>query len=278
MIELLPRPLRLLEHYEDGEQARHFRFRLEAPVAADLQAVAGQFFMLVVPGHGEAPFTYVSLPDGNGEFTTLIRRMGNLTQALFALPAGALLGYRGPLGHGWPAGCLQQRLLVVAGGCGLAPLAGVIETAARQNLQALSVVYGARHAAAQVLGRERARWREKLRFIETFDQPAPGQRGGTPLVHLDELFAAGLPDAVLCCGPERLMLASAEACCQRGVPGERIWLSMERRMHCGVGLCGHCYIGASYACTDGPTYRYDHYLSLQRACPSSGRPAQAWHC
>lgn len=274
MIDSTPRRLHLLEQYEDGEDSRHFSLRIEQPAASDLAAKAGQFFMLTLPGVGEAPFTYVSLPDAQGCFTALVRRAGRLTQALFDQPAGSVLGYRGPFGHGWPLFFNAQPLLVVAGGCGLAPLAGVIEQASRQAMPArLSVIYGARHSGAQVLGRERARWQQTLPFIETFDQAAPGQRQGTPLLHLDEVFAAGPPAALLCCGPEPLMRASAEACLKRGLRADRIWLSLERRMHCADGLCGHCYLGSSYVCQDGPTYRYDRYLQLLgRSSPISQAP------
>lgn len=263
MINLTPRRLLLEDSYEDGEDSRHFSFRIEAPSAADLAAMPGQFFVLAVPGHGEAPFTYVSLPNAAGRFSALIRRCGALTAALFERASGSMLGYRGPFGKGWPLFLHQQQVLLVAGGCGLAPLAGLLDEASRHRLPArLSVIYGARHAATQVLGRERQRWRQAMPFIETFDTAAPGQRQGLPCAHIDELFPAQPPDALLCCGPEALMRASAEACLQRGVAPSRIWLSIERRMHCADGLCGHCYVGASYACRDGPTYRYDRYLHL----------------
>ncbi len=263
MIDSTPRRLIVLDQYDDGEDARHFSLRIEQPQTSDLAAKPGQFFMLALPGFGEAPFTYVSLPDAQGCFTALVRRCGQLTRALFEQPAGSVLGYRGPFGHGWPLFFSNSRVLLVAGGCGLVPLAGVIEEAARQRRPSqLTVLYGARHSAAQVLGRERLRWQQALPFIETLDQALPGQLQGSPLEHFDLLFAGQPPQALLCCGPEPLMRASAEACLQLGVPAQRIWLSLERRMHCADGLCGHCYLGSSYVCQDGPTYRYDRYLQL----------------
>ncbi|MCG4455916.1 FAD/NAD(P)-binding protein [Pseudomonas sp. MMS21-TM103] len=266
MIDLTPRKLLLLDHYADGEEARHFSLRIDKPAAADRAVIPGQFFMLTVPGFGEAPFTYLKLPDQQGRFDALVRRMGALTQALFEQPPGAVLGYRGPFGKGWPLFFCAHRVLVVAGGCGLAPLAGVIDEASRHRLPLqLSVIYGARNSAAQVLGRERERWRKSLRFMETCDEAKPHQRQGSPLDHFDELFAHEAPEAVLCCGPEALMLATAEACVQRGIAPHKIWLSLERRMHCADGLCGHCYLGTEYVCKDGPTYRYDRYLQVQAA-------------
>ncbi|MCQ4347157.1 FAD-binding oxidoreductase [Pseudomonas stutzeri] len=262
MLELTPRPLRLLDSYADGRDARHFRLRIAQPLASDRAALPGQFFMLGVPGLGEAPFTYVSAPDAAGEFDALIRRSGRLTARLFELPDGALLGYRGPFGLGWPEPEALREVLAVAGGCGLAPLAGWIETARLRPESGVRVLYGARSAEHQVLGRERARWRAALPLVETLDEGGPGGLRGSPLGQLDRLCAEALPQAVLCCGPEAFMLAIAKACVRRGVAAERIWLSVERRMHCAVGLCGHCYVADSYACVDGPTYRYDRYRAL----------------
>lgn len=269
MNDSTPRRLLLQRHYADGEDAQHFSLRIELPRPSDLAAIPGQFFMLSVPGVGEAPFTYVSPPDEDGHFSALIRRVGRLTAALFERADGAVLGYRGPFGKGWPLFFGPRRVLAVAGGCGLAPLAGVIQECVEHRLPLqLSVIYGARRAGAQVLGRERAEWRRHLPFIETLDEAPAGMRQGSPLRHLDELFAAGKPDAVLCCGPEPLMLATAEECLARGLAAEQLWLSLERRMHCAEGLCGHCYLGPGYVCRDGPTYRYDRFLALQ------GRPTE----
>jgi anaerobic sulfite reductase subunit B len=264
MNDSTPRRLLLQGQYADGEDARHFSFRIELPWASDLATIPGQFFMLALPGYGEAPFTYVSPPDRSGRFTALIRRVGRLTDALFAKTDDSVLGYRGPFGKGWPLIFSAKRVLAVAGGCGLAPLAGLIQEAVSHCLpMQLSVIYGARHAGAQVLCRERAAWRQRLALIETLDEAPAGMRQGSPLQHFDELFAATPPEAVLCCGPEPLMLATAEACLQRGLSADTVWLSLERRTHCADGLCGHCYLGPSYVCRDGPTYRYDRFLQLQ---------------
>lgn len=278
MIDLTPRRLTLLHNHADGEDARLLELRIETPTAADLAAQPGQFCMLSLPGQGEAPFTYVQPPQADGRFSALVRRTGRLTEALCALPEGALLGYRGPYGRGWPDALSSQQVLVIAGGCGLAPLAGLIDRLLAQQPDRVQVIYGARHAAAQVLGGLRQRWRAQNGYLETCDQAPPGQRQGSPLAHLDALFARQQPDCVLCCGPEPLMLASAEACLQRGVPATQIWLSLERRMHCGVGLCGHCHLGASYACVDGPTYSYAEYLQLQQACGAYAVPQAYRHC
>ncbi|WP_375738631.1 FAD-binding oxidoreductase [Pseudomonas boanensis] len=258
-----PRRVHLLCQYPDGENARHFSFRIARPQPRDFEVIPGQFFMLSVPGYGEAPFSYVSVPDLEGRFDALIRRQGGLTAALFEQPEGALLGYRGPFGKGWPLLLGNERLLLVAGGCGLAPLAGVVDEAGLALYPIrMTVIYGARHRQSQVLGRERERWKGRVTLHETCDDEPLGQCHGNPLQQLRTQLVLERPDAVFCCGPEPFMQAVAGECLKHGVLANRIWLSIERNMACGTGLCGHCYLGSSYVCTDGPTYRYDRYREL----------------
>ncbi len=266
---LTPYPVRIADVYDDGEDARHFTFE---PLDSHgiVQASPGQFFMLTLPGAGEAPFTYTGIPDNNGRFDALVRRVGKLTRELLNTRPGQIVGCRGPYGHGWPVESLTGRTLVVSGGCGLAPLASVIDALSVSG-SPLAVIYGARTPASQVLSRERGRWQGKVTLLETFDIPAPGKaRTGTPLVALDEALEAlgGDPDAVLTCGPEVMMDHVAAEMVRRGIPPEKIWLSLERRMHCGVGLCGHCYVASTYACRQGPTYRWDELSHLRKSAPS----------
>ena len=56
------------------------------------------------------------------------------------------------------------------------------------------------------------------------------------------------------CGPERMMQATVDVLRERGVPDERIYVTLERHMDCGVGLCGHCQLGQFFVCQDGPVF------------------------
>ena len=96
---------------------------------------------------------------------------------------------------------------------------------------------------------------------------------------MDEALDGQGPEAVLTCGPEVMMNAVGEAMVARGVAPERIFLSLERRMHCGGGLCGHCYLGSSYVCTNGPTYRWDELCRLRaQSVPRSALPREVRSC
>jgi len=263
MVSLVPRSLQLLAFHDDGEVARHFSFALDSPRPGDQAVMPGQFFMLTVPDVGEAPFTYVRPPDWRGGFSALVRREGAVSSALFDLQPGAQLGYRGPYGIGWPDLSSIRRVLLVAGGSGLAAMVGLIEALLRGGHEGgLTLLYGARSPGHQVLPLERESWRGRLELVETLDTTADGQPGCNPLQPLPGLLARLAPEAVLCCGPEPMMQGVAEVCLRHGMPPMSIWLSMERRLECGMGRCGHCHVGRSTACQEGPVYRYDHYLDL----------------
>jgi NAD(P)H-flavin reductase len=53
-----------------------------------------------------------------------------------------------------------------------------------------------------------------------------------------------------------MMRFAASALAARGVGAERTYVSMERNMQCGIGHCGHCQLGPTLVCRDGPVYRW----------------------
>lgn len=266
MLQLKPNAIRIVDFYDDGEDAKHFTFE---PVGFthDIGINIGQFFMLTVPGFGQATFTYTTLPAENGRFVALIRKVGKLTNALFSLKKGAILGYNGPFGVGWPCNdLLNTPVLIVAGGCGLAPVAATIEhliNIGQANLT--TVIYGAGNAKSQILAKERAYWKSKLLLTETLLTGGDTAYQGTPSDHISTVLTEHhiQPQIVLTCGPEAMMKSVANTCIDISIKQEKIWLSLEKRMRCGVGLCGHCYLANELVCIQGPTYRYDKLLQLE---------------
>ena len=279
MLSLLPEMAHLIDRYPDGTDALHLRFRLANGVR--WQAQSGQFFMLSVMGIGEAAFTFVSLPNSDGEFSALVRNVGHLTAALFELPVGSVVGVRGALGQAWPI-LENKSVLVIAGGCGLAPLASWLDLRLQQENQQTVLLYSVKNNDSQILAQERLAWQQQsLPMLMVEDDPtwhsteqlaqATGQRLDAALALLPEP-----PQAVLTCGPEAMMLAVGEMLRQRGVAPKHIYLSLERRMHCGVGLCGHCYLGSSLVCKEGTVFD----LSRVQALLAQQLPSEAaWqHC
>ena len=277
MLNHIPDPIQLLDYVDDGEHARHYRFRLLSQNNNhDWQNVqAGQFFMLNVASIGEAPFTFTEPPNEHGEFRAFIRQMGKVTSTLFLMQAGDILGARGPFGRGWPLEKIKNgNTIMVAGGCGLAPLVNLIDrlTSPADNLHNNSqrvLVYGARNRQSQMLNPERARWQDKISIFNTLDEFSSEDRSssatkGSPLDVLAQAVAIfdSPPKTALLCGPELMMNRLAKYFIDYGLSPESIFLSIERRMHCAVGLCGHCYIGSKYVCKDGPTFSWQELQSL----------------
>jgi len=271
MFNLVPDTIELLDYVEDGENTRHYRFRLhdKSKYISWQQAQPGQFFMLNVPAIGEAPFTFTSLPNADGEFRALIRQMGQVTSGLFAMQAGDTLGARGPFGRGWPlAEIAKEDLLIVAGGCGLAPLVNLIDTLIAQcNEQQITLIYGARNEQSQMLNLERDRWQQDIAIIDVIESPSAKTENqeteqqnfiGTPVDVLPQAMTtfSPSPSTVLLCGPEMMMNHIADHFTDAGLSANAIFLAVERRMHCAVGLCGHCYINNQYACKQGPTFSW----------------------
>ncbi|WP_227876514.1 iron-sulfur cluster-binding protein [Photobacterium frigidiphilum] len=272
MFNMTPVPIEVVDFYDDGQDTRHYHFRLHGlengvekeTLSAWQKAQSGQFFMLSLPGVGEAPFTFTELPNEQGKFGALVRQMGSVTHALFECAVGDIIGARGPFGKGWPmAAMADQRILIIGGGCGIAPLASVInELIETQNYRQLEVIYATRNSATLMLNPERARWRHFIPLFNVVEDTAglsdPDYYQGTVLGLLPTvLHSFGTqPDLVLMAGPEAMMEAAAEYLVAYGIQPDAINLSIERRMHCAVGLCGHCYLQDRYVCTDGPTFTW----------------------
>ncbi len=266
-LSMTPQAVHLIDQYDDGENSRHYTFQLAQPTDEIIKP--GQFFTLTLPNFGEAAFTYLTPPNNQGQFQALIRRAGSLTSELFNTQTGTLLGYRGPFGSGlWPIETIKdKRVLFIAGGIGLPPLATAIATLLEKSSN-IGLIYGSRDPAGQVLKLEREEWHKQIPIIETFDHTSGNQLTGTPLDHLDAISQklGGEPEAVLTCGPEVMMSAVGSYFTDKGLAEESIWLALERRMHCGIGLCGHCYFGSSYVCTNGPVYSWAEFIKQQNRC------------
>ena len=222
---------------------------------------AGQFDMLYAFGVGEVPISTSGDHESRGPLTHTIRAVGPVTQALCTLEPGATIGVRGPFGSEWPlAEAAGGDLLVVAGGIGLAPLRPAVRHALanRDDYGAVSVLVGARTPDDLLYVPELEGWRARLdvEVDVTVDAAAAGWHGRVGLV--TTLIPGAVVDpanaSAFVCGPEVMMTFVVRALVERGLPVERIWVSMERNMRCAVGHCGHCQLGPTLICRDGAVY------------------------
>jgi len=249
----LPRPLRILA--VTSQTAIDWTFRLES----DLVPEYGQFLELSLPGLGEAP---ISISDfGPGWLELTIRKVGRVTDGIFALRPGDTVYARGPYGHGFdPAVYRGKNLLVVTGGTGLAPVKSLIQYFAshRDELTGFDLICGFKTPADVLFGAEIQSWRAAAEVILTVDRDCEGWTGQTGLVthHIEQFnFRPGLTEAIVV-GPPPMMKFSTLGLLQRGLPEAAITVSFERRMSCGLGKCGHCKIDETYVCLEGPVFNY----------------------
>ena len=217
----------------------------------------GQFNMLCAAGHGEVPISVSAMT--RGVLTHTVRSVGTATAALTKLPAGSTLGVRGPFGRGWPVSELRGKdVVVVAGGLGLAPLRPAVHhlIAHRQDFGRLVLLYGARTPLDLLFTHEVERWRGRFDIdaMVTVDAASRSWRGEVGVV--TKLFRRLSIDAdhaaALVCGPEIMMRFATAGLVDLGIDEGDIWLSMERNMQCGAGVCGHCQLGPYLICRDGP--------------------------
>lgn len=219
----------------------------------------GQFVMAALPAFSAAPISISRFAAGGIELT--IRAAGPTTTAITRLARGDELGLRGPLGTSWPIELAQGRdVVIVTGGIGLAPLRPLIEAvlAERDRFGPVRIFYGARTRRDQLFGDELDRWagRGDVDVQLTVDRAGPEWFGRVGIVtHLfDRATWDGSNAIAFVCGPERMMTASIETLRERGVTADRTWVTLERHMDCGVGLCGHCQMGRYFVCRDGPVF------------------------
>ena len=230
----------------------------------------GQFNMLYIPGIGESPISISSAPlDRN--LTHTIRIAGDVTTHISRVNAGDVIGIRGPFGNGWPIEEIQDMdLMIIGGGLGIAPLRSVIRHILNSAKRAKShkqgfvkekrfVLYGAKTPKDIIFRDEFPRYGDAFQVFLTVDKVDPEEywRGGTGLVGklLGRVAFNPLGIVVFVCGPEVMMQSIIKEMILRGVPGEKIFISMERNMNCGTGTCGHCMFGPSFVCKDGPVFR-----------------------
>jgi NAD(P)H-flavin reductase len=232
----------------------------------------GQFVELSIMGIGEAPLSVSSPPGPQKFFELAIRRVGNVTAAAHRLNVGDRVGIRGPFGTCFPVEESRgQDLLFVAGGIGLVPLRSFIKHVLerRSDYGEVILLFGARTPAEQLFQGELGEWRNRkdLRYLETVDRPDADWKG--PVGVITTLFPKIRFDAsrtfCIVVGPPvmyRYVILEAKG---KGIPDGHIFLSLERRMKCGIGKCGHCQINHLYACQDGPVFRYSDLLRVREA-------------
>lgn len=264
----LPRKGRITHLQELSPTEKLFRIELEQP----FRHIPGQFVMVSLFGIGEAPISIASSPTQGDPFELVVRKVGALTTALHALSVGDPVGIRGPFGNGFPVEHLSGKdLLMVAGGTGIIPLRSMIRYAIdqRRNFGRVVVLLGCKTPQDLLFAEEYRQWEERfdIHFSCTVNRADPEWKGNVGLI--TELIPRAEVDPgktfSLLVGPAPMVKAVVERLLEHGIPSNHVFLSMDRRMRCGLGKCGHCQLDGLYTCQNGPIFRYSEVSGVAEA-------------
>ena len=249
----LPVPHRVVARRAETADTVTLRFEPVGPALPDF--LPGQFAMVHSFGRGEIPVS-VSSVQATGGLAHTVRSVGAVSDGVCAARVGDVVGIRGPYGTSWGAERAHGRdVVIVAGGIGFAPLRPLILAvlAEPEAYGRVNVLIGARTPSDLIARAEVASWATAFTGV-TVDRPEVDWRGDVGVVTQllgRARFEPGETTAFVC-GPEPMIRATARDLVHRGVPGERIQVSLERNMRCATGHCGHCQLGPLLLCQVGP--------------------------
>ena len=222
----------------------------------------GQFVQVRLPHIGEATFAPCSDPKDQEHFSLCIRSCGSTTNEMVDLLPGGYLEVRGPYGNGWPIRELKNKdIVLVSGGLGVVPLRPLIFDLlrTRSSYGRISLFSGFRTQAHLLFREDFENW-SKLLDLNVYTE----QKNNDKLCH-HGMVTEGIErhklkikqTIALICGPEVMILPVVNSLLQKGITKEQMFVSLERRMECGIGVCQHCNIGKYLVCKDGPIFRFD---------------------
>jgi NAD(P)H-flavin reductase len=279
---------------DEAFKMKHFWLKLEA----DFDYSPGQIVFLSIPGFGEAAFAPCGKFDDKRVVELCVRHVGKLTGKLHSMKIGENVGIRGPFGHGWPtighpelvSGSIDEvskpfdveslagrqdeydnikNLLIVVGGMGLVPLRTLLLNKEKYLPPGakIQIFYGARTPDDFLFKENFDQWKkEGIDLQLTIDKACPGWTDcvGVVTVLFDKHPVVENAAAFLC-GPPIMYKFVLQKMGEGGFSEENIYVSLERRMHCGIGVCQHCAIGSFYTCKDGPVFKYTDIKNIPGA-------------
>ncbi|OGD62390.1 hypothetical protein A2215_03050 [Candidatus Berkelbacteria bacterium RIFOXYA2_FULL_43_10] len=236
-----------------------FLFTLEG----NLNFEPGQFVQVMVPKIGEATFAPCSSPYNKKKFELCIRAVGNTTNQLVEYLPGEEMLVRGPYGKGWPEGALiGQNIVIIAGGMGIVPLRPMIEKLIKyqKEYKNIYILAGCKTPEHLLFSKDFKQWKKKFGYVKiAVEKGASGWDGEVCMIPkiIEKLKIDANKTKILMCGPEVMFGYCNEKLSEKKIADKNIYISFERRMECGIGLCQHCNIGKYLVCKDGPVFRWD---------------------
>ncbi len=235
----------------------------------NFQFSPGQILELSIPGFNEAPFAYCGSIYDKKYIEICIRKVGELTKRMHTMKVGDTVGIRGPYGNGWPIDKINnKKVLIVAGGIGIIPFRSLIKSYCSAKSSNMQVFYGARDKEELIFKDEIDDWCKNIEISITLDKGREENISGvkcnigliTALFDQQETDASGV---ALVCGPPIMCKFVIDKLKEKGFQDENIYLSLERRMECGIGVCEHCAVGPYYVCKDGPVFSWEQLRGIE---------------
>ncbi|MEW5773061.1 MAG: FAD/NAD(P)-binding protein [Thermodesulfobacteriota bacterium] len=267
----VPRPATLVDKEQLSDTVSRFSFRLDS--GRNLAHKPGQFIQLSIYGVGEAPFSVCSHPALEMlEFDLAVRKIGTVTNALHALEPGQKVGVRGPYGTFFPVQeFVGKDTLFIAGGLGYIPLRSLLnyQLRHRDEFGRIIIMVGTRTPSERIFVNqiEELKGRSDVEILETVDRAEEGWTGNVGVVStlLPQISLDIENTYVAMVGPPVMYRFVIKDCTRLGIHPDRIYVSLERKMKCGLGKCGHCQINGKSACIHGPVFKYTAIESLEEA-------------
>ena len=263
----LPYPVRVDEIVTETEDKNLKTFKFVFTDSRDEEKfsyIPGQFAELSIAGKGEIPIGIASSPTEKGFVKFTVNKVGLVTKHLHNMSVGEVMGIRGPLGNWYPWDEMEGRNVVIVGG-GFAfttlrsSIVYMLDPDNRSRFKDITVVYGARNPGMLLYKKELAEWEKRddiamhITVDATDDPDWKYNVGFVPAITEQKITSADDAFAIVC-GPPIVIKLMQPVLAKLNFPPERIILSLEKRMKCGIGICGHCNIGEKYVCKDGPVF------------------------
>jgi len=262
----VPMPMKMVKNFTETEDKLIHTFTLQYLNEEDeknFSYMPGQFAELCVFGKGEAPFGIASSPTEPGFLKFSVAKVGIVSTALHLMEEGTIVGIRGPLGNYYPVEEFKgKNVVIIGGGFAFTTLRSLttymLHPDHRGNYGDLTVIYGARNPGLLLYKEELAEWekRSDINLITTIDRPVEGWNGKVGFIPAvtEEVAPSSENAYAIICGPPVMIKFTMPVLEKLGFTPERIIMSLENRMKCGIGMCGRCNVGSKYVCKDGPVF------------------------
>lgn len=268
------RPVSIVRSLPQIRDHRLFQLQLEDGAAWECFGhQPGQFVEVSIFGKGEAPISIASPPTRPDTLELCVRRTGAVTGALFEMGKGSTFHIRGPYGRGFPLAKLRGRkLLLIAGGLGLAPLRSLLLYALdrRDDFDDIILMYGTNNPDNVLFKYELVGFfdRNDIQYFYSVDRDDEGiwkQYVGVVTGLFDRASLTPADTVAVMCGPSIMYRFVLQKLLGLGFKKDQIYMSLERMMKCGVGKCGHCTLGSKYCCIDGPVFPFTEIENIKEA-------------